>query len=106
MLVPNPNTRARCTGDDESAPKTRDSTYLLLDLLTTHLYGVEKAVVERRLRQGALGLEHREELRAESRELERHVPHALRAEHRELLRRLAHSQILSRPSSPGCVSRA
>ena len=26
MLVPNTNTRARCTGDDESAPKTRDST--------------------------------------------------------------------------------
>ena len=25
MLVPNTNTRARCTGDDESAPKTRDS---------------------------------------------------------------------------------
>ena len=29
MLVPNTNTRARCTGDDESAPKTRDSTYVL-----------------------------------------------------------------------------
>ena len=30
MLVPNTNTRARCTGDDESAPKTRDLlTYLL-----------------------------------------------------------------------------
>ena len=29
MLVPNTNTRARCTGDDESAPKTRDSTLLL-----------------------------------------------------------------------------
>jgi len=28
MLVPNTNTRARCTGDDESAPKTRDSTRL------------------------------------------------------------------------------
>ena len=26
MLAPNTNTRARCTGDDESAPKTRDST--------------------------------------------------------------------------------
>ena len=26
MLVPNTNTRARCTGDDERAPKTRDST--------------------------------------------------------------------------------
>jgi hypothetical protein len=39
-------------------------------------------MVERRLRQGALGLEHREELRAELRELERHVTHALRAEHR------------------------
>ena len=26
MLVPNTNTRARCTGDDECAPKTRDST--------------------------------------------------------------------------------
>jgi hypothetical protein len=26
MLVPNTNTRARSTGDDESAPKTRDST--------------------------------------------------------------------------------
>ena len=26
ILVPNTNTRARCTGDDESAPKTRDST--------------------------------------------------------------------------------
>ena len=26
MLVPNTNTRARCTGDDESAPKSRDST--------------------------------------------------------------------------------
>ena len=30
MLVPNTNTRARCTGDDESAPKTRDSTLLIL----------------------------------------------------------------------------
>ena len=29
MLVPNNNTRARCTGDDESAPKTKDSKYLL-----------------------------------------------------------------------------
>jgi len=26
MLVPETNTRVRCTGDDESAPKTRDST--------------------------------------------------------------------------------
>ena len=26
MLVPDTNTRAQCTGDDESAPKTRDST--------------------------------------------------------------------------------
>ena len=26
MLVPKTNTRVRCTGDDESAPKTRDST--------------------------------------------------------------------------------
>ena len=25
MLVPDTNTKARCTGDDESAPKTRDS---------------------------------------------------------------------------------
>ena len=25
ILVPNTNTRARCTGDDESASKTRDS---------------------------------------------------------------------------------
>ena len=42
MLVPNTNTRARCTGDDESAPKTRDST-----LLTYYsvLQGVSNAVV-------------------------------------------------------------
>ena len=26
MLVPETNTRVQCTGDDESAPKTRDST--------------------------------------------------------------------------------
>jgi hypothetical protein len=25
MLVPNTNTRARCTGDDEIAPKTRET---------------------------------------------------------------------------------
>ena len=31
MLDPTPNTRAWCTGDDESAPKT---TYLLAYLLT------------------------------------------------------------------------
>ena len=36
MLVPNTNTRARCTGDDESAPKTRDSTRRrCIALLTT-----------------------------------------------------------------------
>ena len=34
MLVPNTNTRARCTGDDESAPKTRDSTLLLTTYLS------------------------------------------------------------------------
>jgi mRNA-decapping enzyme 1B len=32
MLVPNTNTRALCTGDDESAPKTRE---------LTHLYGID-----------------------------------------------------------------
>ena len=41
MLVPqNTNTKARCTGDDESAP----NTYLLLPYFLTYLAGPDGAI--------------------------------------------------------------
>ena len=41
MLVPNTNTRARCTGDDESAPKT----YYLLTYASPRVHGVARSVL-------------------------------------------------------------
>ena len=50
LLVPNTNARARCTGDDESAPKTRDSTryrYPGKELIEEHQAGLrEEAEVD------------------------------------------------------------